>query len=59
MNQAIEQAIIKHTNDVWEDGHGQGVYEEQERIIKLLESHEGDVLVPVKFAIRLIKGETE
>lgn len=37
MNQELEQAVVKYGNDTWEDGYGQGVYEERERIIKLLE----------------------
>jgi hypothetical protein len=37
MNQAIEQAIIDHTNKVWEQALKVGIADEQERIIKLLE----------------------
>jgi hypothetical protein len=36
MNQEFEKAVVKYGNETWEDGYGQGVYEEQERIIKLL-----------------------
>ena len=39
MNQELEQAIVKYGNEIWQDGYGQGVYEEQERIIKLLEQN--------------------
>ena len=59
MNQAIEQAIIDHTNKVWEQAHKVGLSDEQDRIIKLIEVYKEDVLIPVKFAIKLIKGEAE
>lgn len=36
MNQAIEQAIIDHTNKVWEQALKVGITDERERIIKLL-----------------------
>ena len=43
MNQAIEQAIIDHTNKVWEQAHKVGLADERERIIKQLQN--GDHLI--------------
>ena len=59
MNQAIEQAIIDHTNKVWEQALKVGMADERERIIKELEANEHIwrervVLVALK---ALIKGE--
>jgi hypothetical protein len=36
MNQAIEQAIIDHTNKVWKQAHKVGMNDERQRIITLL-----------------------
>lgn len=64
MNQELEQAVVKYGNDTWKDGYGQGVYEEQERIIKLIAEwdfpvNQGTYTVfdSVKSLIALIKGE--
>ena len=60
MNQAIEQAIIEHTNQVWEQAHKVGVADERERIIKLLytQGHWSLVFVDEDL-IAIIKGDTE
>jgi hypothetical protein len=42
MNQAIEQAIIDHTNKVWEQAHKVGMADERERIIKLLSDFDNE-----------------
>ena len=59
MNQELEQAIVKYGNEIWDDGYGQGVYEEQERIIKLLEDVEEHDWIEIRLdkLIALIKGE--
>jgi hypothetical protein len=67
MNQAIEQAIIDHTNKVWEQALKVGMADERERIIKLLDDWkcghpdcDGDkteVCYPKHYLIQLIKGE--
>lgn len=63
MNQAIEQAIIDHTNKVWEQALKVGMADERERIIKLLEDwhfpvNQGTYTVDdsVKRLIEYIKG---
>ncbi len=64
MNKELEQAIVKYGNETWEDGYGQGVFEEQERIIKMISEwdfpiNQGTYTVDdsVKNLIALIKGE--
>lgn len=64
MNQELEQAIVKYGNEVWDDGYGQGVFEEQERIIKLISDwdfpvRQGTYTVDdsIKSLIAVIKGE--
>lgn len=64
MNQELEKAVVKYGNETWDDGYGQGVYEEQERIIKLIAEwdfpvNQGTYTVSdsVKSLIALIKGE--
>jgi hypothetical protein len=42
MNQAIEQAIIDHTNKVWEQALKVGMADERERIIKLLSDFDNE-----------------
>jgi hypothetical protein len=67
MNQAIEQAIIDHTNNVWEQGLKVGITDERERIIKLLEERYAENVDHCEWgthlfldnAIELIKGETK
>lgn len=41
------------------DAFWEGVENEQDRIIKLLKSYEVEVVIPVDFAIALIKGENK
>ena len=61
MNQAIEQAIIDHTNKVWEQALKVGIADERKRIIDLLdENSQGEykqIMLTPKL-IATIKGET-
>jgi len=71
MNQAIEQAIIDHTNKVWETALKVGMADERDRIMKLLKKlveeinadyccaeDDGNRLSGIAEAIALVKGET-
>jgi hypothetical protein len=60
MNQVIEQAIIDHTNKVWEQALKIGMTDERERIIKLLGVFSHNIKeLPMRHLIELIDGKTK
>ena len=70
MNQAIEQAVVEHTNQVWDQGLNVGISDERKRIIDLIEKMcvgydkipeelFGGAVWATMEILRLIKGDTE